>query len=492
MSRSLIAAVLIGMGLLAAPAGNPQARGASAGIGGVPSASGTPVRSQVWQLPGGPTCAIQTPWPGRVAVAAPDLALDPALAGFLGVWEGYWGGFASRLAFNSVDPVAANGIYAYPMQSGAPAAAFATFAGKISGHTITWAAQGAAAATFTFTISDDGSAIVGQRTAPNGSSVTATLSRCSSPSTYVPAPQPGGAVVIASAGFMSLPAGAAAGDAGVVDNMGAVEGQGAVRSQTINSPVIGTVFEPTQVAGPLPAVLLLHGSEGYDVRSGPNGLQATAEHLAAQGFVTLSLCYFGCDGRPSVLQRIALEYVFSAVQYLEGLPEVDSSYVSVLGLSRGAELALIVGANRPELRSVIALYGSPYYEGAVGNKNPIADCAWTLNDQCVAAYGTLLQIPVQQIRGPVLLLHGLDDSLWPSGFSQTIADELETAGHQYQLTLFPGVGHGFGLMGCIMGMSSCRPLDDGTRVFGPANRANYVNASRVTFAQTVAFLNALR
>lgn len=279
-----------------------------------------------------------------------------------------------------------------------------------------------------------------------------------------------------------------------LDNAGVVESQNAVQVQVLNAgPVYGTLYEPAQRSAALPAVLMLHGSEGYDANNGSSGLQATAQHLAAQGSVTLALCYFGCTGRPAVLQQIALEYVFSAVQYLEGLPEVDSSKVSVLGLSRGAELSLIVGANRPELRSVIALYGSPYYEPAFGNGKPIADCSWTLNDQCVAAYRTMPTIPVQQIKGPVLLLHGLDDTLWPAGYSETIADELATAGHPYQLTLFPDVGHAFGLMNCMVGANSCHPAAFILPpVYGTPNVPAYVSASRVGFVQTVAFLNALK
>jgi nucleolar protein 56 len=263
--------------------------------------------------------------------------------------------------------------------------------------------------------------------------------------------------------------------------------------QTLSAPVTGMLFEPAQRSGPLPAVLILHGSEGYDADSGPTGLQNTAKHYAAQGFVTLALCYFGCSGRPSVLERMPLEYVFSALDYLEGLPEVDGSNVSIWGLSRGAELALIVGADRQELRSVVALYGSPTVAGATtGNGTLIRDCAWTLNDQCLAGYGTLQVIPVERIKGPVLLLHGLDDALWPAAYSQRIEDELEAAGHPSQLTVLPGVGHGFGLLGCMIGPSSCHPRDDGTRVIGAANVPNYVNAARVAFAQTVAFLHGLQ
>jgi hypothetical protein len=79
-----------------------------------------------------------------------------------------------------------------------------------------------------------------------------------------------------------------------VDNVGLVEQPDAVNQQALTTPVVGMLYEPAgRKAQPVPAMLFLGGS------GGGNKLTDLAKHYAAQGFVTLSLCYFGCPGRPS-------------------------------------------------------------------------------------------------------------------------------------------------------------------------------------------------
>jgi dienelactone hydrolase len=56
-------------------------------------------------------------------------------------------------------------------------------------------------------------------------------------------------------------------------------------------------------------------------------------------------------------------------------------------------------------------------------------------------------IPVQRIRGRVLLLVGADDQLWPSPrYAQAIMATLRQAHHRYshQDLVFPGAGHAAG------------------------------------------------
>jgi dienelactone hydrolase len=151
----------------------------------------------------------------------------------------------------------------------------------------------------------------------------------------------------------------------------------------LTDPVIGELYEPAQRSGLLPAVLVLNGSEGYDRERYLGGLHDMARHLAAQGFVTLALCYFGCTDRPPNLQHISLEYALTAVHYLKTLPEVDGANVSVWGWSRGGELALLVGAYSQDLRSVIALYGAPWAFNGCCTSAANADCAWTFHDVCL-------------------------------------------------------------------------------------------------------------
>jgi acetyl esterase/lipase len=176
---------------------------------------------------------------------------------------------------------------------------------------------------------------------------------------------------------------AAAAEVGVVDRVGVVESAEATELRVLADPVAGELHLPTERSGPVPAVVVLNGADGYDLNSNPDGLRGLAQHLAAQGFVTLRLCYFGCAGRPTELRRIPLEYVLAAVEYLRALPEVDAANVSVWGWSRGGELALLTGAHGPEVRSVIALYGAPWAFNGSGSLAAVSDCAWTHGGACL-------------------------------------------------------------------------------------------------------------
>jgi pimeloyl-ACP methyl ester carboxylesterase len=92
---------------------------------------------------------------------------------------------------------------------------------------------------------------------------------------------------------------------------------------------------------PRPGVLVLGGSEG----GFPSDV---AGSLAAEGFTCLALAYFGAVGVPRRLVEIPLEYVDTAFAWLRKHPLVMNSRLGVLGISKGAELALLAAASFPD------------------------------------------------------------------------------------------------------------------------------------------------
>ncbi|WP_421931298.1 acyl-CoA thioester hydrolase/BAAT C-terminal domain-containing protein [Phenylobacterium sp.] len=190
-----------------------------------------------------------------------------------------------------------------------------------------------------------------------------------------------------------------------------------------------------------PGVLMLNGSDG--------GLPAEKDalDLAASGYPTLALAYFKNwsgqpAGLPDSLNEIPLEYLFRGLEWLRARREVGP--VAVMGLSRGGELALLLGALRPDVAGVIAFSpssrvwsGLPPRSGPPSAPKP----AWTLKGRPVAfqvaaaAAGTSMRrwfeqarpldaavIPVERIRGPVLLVSSRADTIWPAA---VYADEIE-------------------------------------------------------------------
>jgi dienelactone hydrolase len=153
------------------------------------------------------------------------------------------------------------------------------------------------------------------------------------------------------------------------------------------------------------AVVLLGGSNGGLANGFAAGL------LASHGYPVLSLAYFGEPGLPSELQRIPLEYFQRAISWLAEQPEADPKRITVLGVSRGGEAALLIGATYPQLVRAVAAY-VPSDRVYPSPTNPAVP-AWTFARKPVASQ----LIAVEKISGPVFLVGGGDDLVWPSSFS---------------------------------------------------------------------------
>ena len=181
------------------------------------------------------------------------------------------------------------------------------------------------------------------------------------------------------------------------------------------------------------AILLLGGSEGGLA----SGLHAGV--LAGRGYHVLQLAYFSEQGLPDELLRIPLEYFRTALAWLHDRQEVDADRVVVFGGSRGGELALLLGSTYPELVDAVVAYvpSANVYPSIVDSGQP----SWTLGGNPVP----LTLIDVRRIEGPIFLVGGGDDQLWPSGLSvDRIAQQLEGRDDVIALN-YPRAGHGVGL-----------------------------------------------
>jgi dienelactone hydrolase len=226
-----------------------------------------------------------------------------------------------------------------------------------------------------------------------------------------------------------------------------------------------------------PAVVILGGSDGG------NTFEYVAALLAARGFAALALAYFAYDDLPQDLVEIPLEYFAEAIAWLRARPEVGGNRVGVLGMSRGGELALLLGATLPDVATVVALMPSALTGGGLG-RNPasMARAAWTLAGKPLAfipprfdpdamkafgdamatgapfamarGFSRLLEgagpafeaatIPVERTSGPILLMSGGDDQVWPSTrFAELALDRLRVHGFAYasEHLSYPEAGH---------------------------------------------------
>lgn len=208
-----------------------------------------------------------------------------------------------------------------------------------------------------------------------------------------------------------------------------------------------TIFVPT--GPPTAAVVVLHGSEGGQAPYAP----WLASHLADNGFVTASFCWFGCDGLPDRVDRVPLDRTVAFLRWFrsgpaEGLPVV------VYGASRGAEHALLLAsllgddalidgvASHAGTDTVVAAY-DPATGGPV-LVDGTYDAAWAwkgdlLYGERAMPFGSGPRIAIERYPGPLWLSHGAADPLWPADRSRRLASArgaLTTEMH-----VWPGEGH---------------------------------------------------
>lgn len=200
-----------------------------------------------------------------------------------------------------------------------------------------------------------------------------------------------------------------------------------------------------------------------------------ASQFADSGWNTLALPYYRQPGLPPLMENIPLEYFEGAFRWLKQQPEAHPDKIIVMGVSRNAELALLLASTFPDLvHGVIAIAPSAVvWPNAVlpFNSDELLP-SWTYQDASVPyipmqkieapTAGELKTlpywqaglakanahpdafIPVERIAGPILLLSGEDDQIWPAAdMSDMIAARLDTLDFAYQISnvQYPDAGH---------------------------------------------------
>ncbi|MCO8272164.1 acyl-CoA thioesterase/BAAT N-terminal domain-containing protein [Actinoplanes sp. TRM 88003] len=192
-----------------------------------------------------------------------------------------------------------------------------------------------------------------------------------------------------------------------------------VVEKSVDEGFTGTYFAPGGDHSPGPAVLTFGGSEG-----GASAGVRNARALAAKGIPALGIGYFDVPEGPKALRSVPLEYFAGALRWLAGQPGVDPKRLYVIGASRGSEAALLLGVHYPDLvHGVVAASPSAVLYPGLPDEN---QAAWSFGGRPLphikpSEYGFVTPaetpaaiIPVERIRGPVLLLCGEADRLWPS------------------------------------------------------------------------------
>ncbi|MFJ5234955.1 acyl-CoA thioesterase/BAAT N-terminal domain-containing protein [Kitasatospora sp. NPDC088391] len=218
-----------------------------------------------------------------------------------------------------------------------------------------------------------------------------------------------------------------------------VDGVTATRLTPATDRLVGTLYLPPAGTPARRPVLLFGGSEGGDD-------PATAAVLASHGHPALCLAYFGLPGLPATLRDIPVEYAADAARLLAartgsggtGSGGPGAGGIDVIGYSRGSELALLLAEQQPDLvRRVVVYSPSDQVNGGLPD-----GVAWTEHGTPVPAG----PIALDRIPAAVLAVAGEADALWPSPAWARRIGEPAASGAQRQALLYPGAGHGVGIL----------------------------------------------
>jgi pimeloyl-ACP methyl ester carboxylesterase len=205
-------------------------------------------------------------------------------------------------------------------------------------------------------------------------------------------------------------------------------------------------------------VLALGGSEG----GVPEYLRRL---LVPEGFACLALAYFNTAETQPALAEVPLERIEQALKWLASQPQARTldGRVSLIGVSKGGELALLASATYPQLVGPVVAYtpSSVVWQGIdLRAMMPPAQSSWSYSARplpyvpyppirppvsergmsTLPVYDGGLDnvaavreaaIAVERATGPVLLISGGDDRVWPADrMCRMVVERMRRAGRE--------------------------------------------------------------
>jgi len=244
------------------------------------------------------------------------------------------------------------------------------------------------------------------------------------------------------------------------------------RSEIKAGGTVGVVFEPAGRSEHF--AVMLGGSSG--------GIpEAPARRLAENGVRAFALGYFGAPGLPSALVEIPIESLQQGIEWFSQT-YAGGGAVGLMGISKGAELALVLGAQIGDsINRIVAVAPSHVVWFGVSAPGPDPDrrttrSSWSLGGvplpflpcppdvvPLISEHGLrtdvfcdasrherwevdAARIAVERSTGPILLLSGDDDHMWPAAsMSEEIVRRMENHGRVDDVTnvVYSGAGHVF-------------------------------------------------
>jgi dienelactone hydrolase len=201
-------------------------------------------------------------------------------------------------------------------------------------------------------------------------------------------------------------------------------------------------------SGPFPAIVMFHGAPGgrgmdqlVGWSRGDHG-GPVWERFLQEGYAVVVADYRGGDwnqmNQPSSTGlTTAIDDGITVVDYVQSLPYVKRSEVSVYGVSLGGNLAMYLASRIPTLHVVVAGAPAPiWFLGLHLNADGSRPDFNTARADPVIAKENIVPIKM-----PILILVGSEDGLLP--LDATLHDELTKAGKSVRMEVFEHGYHDF-------------------------------------------------
>ncbi|KAM3938320.1 acyl-coenzyme A amino acid N-acyltransferase 1-like [Leptodactylus fuscus] len=273
---------------------------------------------------------------------------------------------------------------------------------------------------------------------------------------------------------------------------------GVQRLEVRQGRIRGALFLPPG-EGPFPGVIDIFGAVGGLVEVRPC-------LLASRGFAAFALAYYGYDDLPKTLDHIDLNYFEEAVNFLVNHPKVTSGGVGVVGISKGAEIALAMSCFIPQIVATICINGTiciTSQDLSYGDLT-IRGLPHQLEKTLITSMGAVeysrMQgdprdpanldsvLPIEKARGPILFLVGENDlSLDSVLYAKLAKTRAEKFGKKdVFLRSYPGAGHLLEPPGYPFCLMTLNPLS-GVSVMWGGELVGHCKAQEMSWRETLDF-----
>jgi len=230
-------------------------------------------------------------------------------------------------------------------------------------------------------------------------------------------------------------------------------------SQDITRGPLKVHLEWVQPPGPGPFPTVIVHPEGGGVASDMKGV---TRDLAQHGYLAVAVDYERLlDGkfrRNTFAWREQSDPV-AALEVVRAQPQVDPTRIAALGFSQGGIYSLLMAAQAPDVKTVVAYYPVTDFRLWFDTERPnlgfrvaFRVIEWYFRRESGAAsdaqFEEMLRLAspmtyVDSITAPVLLIHGADDTSASVEESRRLERALKERGRDVELIVVPGAGHVF-------------------------------------------------